>query len=279
MLDIHSPELKDYKKVLDREWYVEKLYADFSEFSEASIALNTAQKSVLALILCDLAPKDIAEILGKQANAIRNQLASTIVPKLMMLLNLDPDESLHYSDIPKLLAKHGYAISSWSWLQAQAELTYELIKPSKNSLSSDSSDFRDISDASHPTEGKYHIPEVAEQQIVSLEFKFPIDHNLIVLNKGTSQATYCLVPSLYAPQVVGVSQLPMPEHGAIKFSSIGQEQFLAIVSTKRLELTWLDDTNSKGVRKLEEIHLDELAELIAEHEDDVQLYYSNLNVV
>ena len=264
-----------YKKLLEREWVLERLYRDLEA---KQLKLTDSQQGVLELILCGLSPKDIAIALNKQSGAIRNQLANALVPRVMELCNTDPEQSIVFSDIPQLLAKHGYAKSSWSWLQSQAKPTYERIRPTTH-LGSNGS-FRDIDDSSTPeTEKLVNIPKVSVQARVSFQFDFPENHNLIVLNKGTSQNVYCLVPSRYAPVESSVKRLPLPNHGSIKFNAVGQEQFLAIVSKERMWLSWLDDVTVRGLRKLEPIHLDELAEVIHESQETTQLYYSSLNVV
>jgi len=264
--------LDHYLQRVEREWDLARLLQDFRS---KGLEMTELQWQVFQLLLCALAPKDIAELLDKQAGAIRNQLAVGILPKITELCVYDPENSLLYNDIAPLLARYGYGRSSWLWLQSQAKKSLSCLKPIMPFRSL--GDVRDIADVSDDNDDK--LPEVIEKETVYLELRLPPHQQLIMLNKGTSGKVYCLAPSRYAPRENGLSRVPLDNSGTIKFNGIGREQFLLIASKKRLCLSWLTDDTPQTLLRLEEAQLTELAEIVQVEKLQLNIFYSAFNVV
>ncbi|MEZ4631981.1 MAG: hypothetical protein R2880_14940 [Deinococcales bacterium] len=160
--------LENYYQRAEREWHLERLQEDLST---KGLEMTEVQWQVFRLILCGLAPKDIAELLDKQAGAIRNQLAIGILPKVMELCLYDPEGTLIYNDIAPLLARYGYGRSSWLWLQSQAKKHPTCLKPIMPFRNvATLGDMRDIADVAEPEED---LPEVFERETVYLELNLP----------------------------------------------------------------------------------------------------------
>lgn len=79
-----------------------------------------------------------------------------------------------------------------------------------------------------------------------LEIDFPQDGYLLLLNEGTSGDKYCICPSRayhIQPQLLEKEPLYLPRRGALakslRFTEVGDEYFLAIVTDKHLKLSWV----------------------------------------
>ena len=272
-------ELKSqHRLLLERDWDLPKIF-DAMQLRE--IQFSEKQKRVFLLLLCYVSPEDISkEVNGTQSSgAIRNMISVGVRPKVESLCNLLPEATKKYADIPFMLAKYGYTQSKWHYLYRKAIANYDILIPNfPKKIGDEKEPFMDIVSAfnSEPEDDR-DIRRIPKNRVVDFDTSKITKQTTVILSRGTSGSIYCLMPSIFSPNVTNVNVFPDKDCEPLMFDAIGTEEILIFSWTQMHILPWLE-VAKKSQYKLCDTDLDDLIQLTQE-DKSMKIQYTCFRII
>lgn len=184
---------------------------------------------------------DIASQLNLTDKQLRDRWSGEICPTLRNKgFTYEPGARQLWIKVRQWLSEHRYPQWLWNQLEGIAAKTHRLGVRYPDSESTLNMNW-ELPNG--------YLDKVTQGETVICEVELETDAHLLLLERDGCGQSYCLCPSLVAPEVrypAGIVKLPQQYVSGFKPNAVGEERLLAFLTPTALNLPWLEQKKQEN---------------------------------